>query len=178
MSFNYHSCTEEELWKYVASELEKSGVDVVLVGGAVVSVYTEGAYKSGDLDFVLNDFSRVKLNEVMAGLGFSQRGRYYRHPDCKHLFIEFSSFPVGIGDDYKIEPREVEHKGHTLKIFSPTDCVRDRIASYAYFQARECLDQAVMVAKRHPVNFNRIKIWCEKERIIDKYDDFIRELKN
>lgn len=46
------TCTEEELWKYVAGALAESGVDVILVGGAVVSVYSKGAYKSGDLDFV------------------------------------------------------------------------------------------------------------------------------
>ncbi|MCO4754939.1 MAG: hypothetical protein KC478_10700 [Bacteriovoracaceae bacterium] len=176
MSFNYESCSEEELWKYVASELTRNNVDVILVGGAVVSVYTEGAYKSGDLDFVLNDFVRTKLNPVMAMLGFTQRGRYYKHPKCEHLFIEFASFPASIGDDYNIEPLEVEHEGQCLKIFSPTDCVRDRLASYAYFSARECLDQAVMVAKKHPINFEKVKSWCKQEKIEKKYEDFISEL--
>ncbi len=31
----------------------KGGIDTILVGGAVVSIYTEGAYRSGDLDFIL-----------------------------------------------------------------------------------------------------------------------------
>ena len=176
MNFKYESCTEEELWKHVASELSMNEVDVILVGGAVVSVYTEGAYKSGDLDFVLNDFVRTKLNTVMAQLGFTQKGRYYKHPKCEHLFIEFASFPASIGDDYNICPREVDYKGQCLKIFSPTDCVRDRLASYAYFSARECLDQAVMVAKKHPINFEKVKTWCKLEKIIEKYEDLIDEL--
>jgi len=76
LKINLKTCTEEELWKYVAIELAKNGVDVILVGGAVVSIYSEGAYRSGDLDFVLNDFSRQKLDEVLTNLGFNKSGRF------------------------------------------------------------------------------------------------------
>ena len=51
-SIDLATCTEAELWRFVASHLEGQGIGVVLVGGAVVAVYTEGAYRSGDLDFV------------------------------------------------------------------------------------------------------------------------------
>lgn len=53
MKIDFKTCTEEELWKFVATHLKKKGIDTVLVGGAVVSIYSDGAYKSGDLDFVL-----------------------------------------------------------------------------------------------------------------------------
>lgn len=62
-------------------------------------------------------------------------------------FVEFVSGPIGIGDDIKIKPNEVKVKGQTLYIFSPTDCIRDRLASYIHFKARECLDQAALVVK-------------------------------
>ena len=50
---NWKTCSEEELWKYVATHLAKNGIDTILVGGAVVAIYTEGVYRSGDLDLVL-----------------------------------------------------------------------------------------------------------------------------
>ena len=53
MKIDFQDCTEEELWKYVASHLKSKNIDTVLVGGAVVSIYTEGAYQSGDLDLIL-----------------------------------------------------------------------------------------------------------------------------
>ena len=149
MSIDLKTCSEEELWKYIATELSRNDIDVILVGGAVVSIYSEGAYKSGDLDFVINDFSRNKLGEVLGRLGFIQNGRHFKHPECTHLFIEFATFPVSIGDDYNITPDEGRNEDQIIKIFSPTDCVRDRLASFAYFEARECLDQAVMVSKKH-----------------------------
>lgn len=65
MKIDFKNCSEEELWKYIATELSKNDVDVILVGGAVVSIYSEGAYRSGNPDFVLNDFSRQKLDEVL-----------------------------------------------------------------------------------------------------------------
>lgn len=49
---NFSKCTEEELWRYVAFHLSAAGIESVLVGGVVVAVYSEGAYRSGDLDLI------------------------------------------------------------------------------------------------------------------------------
>jgi hypothetical protein len=177
MKIKLETCTIEELWKYVATELSAHGVDVVLVGGAVVSIYTSGAYESGDLDFVLYDLSRQKLDTVLGAMGFKRDGRYYKHPQCRHLFLEFSTFPATIGDDASIVPDEWEVEGKKIKIFGPTDSVRDRLASYIYFRARDCLDQAAMVASRHPVNFEKVKSWCKKEGAPSAFDDLMKKLK-
>ena len=126
-------CTEEELWKYVGYHLSKAGIESVLVGGAVVAIYSKGAFQSGDLDFVVGAGVRSKIQMVLEGLGFqSVRSRHFEHPDCPHLIIEFPPGPVSIGDDHQIKPAEVKVEGHVLKILSPTDCIRDRLASYIY----------------------------------------------
>ena len=52
MSMDFATCSVEQLWRFVAAHLEKRGIGVVLVGGAVVSVHSQDAYRSGDLDFV------------------------------------------------------------------------------------------------------------------------------
>ncbi len=172
-TFNFKTCTIEELWKLVATELAKNEVDVVLVGGAVVSIYTEGAYVSGDLDY----YRRERLNKILKGLGFIQKSRHYIHPECKHLYLEFASFPVSIGDDTSIVPDEIENEGVKLKIYSPTDSVRDRLASFIHFKANDCLDQAIMIAKKHPVNFKKIQAWCKKENGEAAFQEFLRKLK-
>jgi len=177
MNIDLKTCTEEELWKFIATELSKNNIDVILVGGAVVSIYSEGAYKSGDLDFVLNDFSRDKLNMVLKNLGFVQNGRFYKNPECKHLFLEFAPFPASIGDDYSIVPGEIEHEGQKIKIFSPTDCVRDRLAGYMYFKSRDNFDQAILVARKHPINISKIEKWCESEKHSEVFEEFLRALK-
>ncbi len=166
------------MWHYIAVHLKKNGIDTVLVGGAVVSIYTDGAYQSGDLDFVKLDLFTKGLEKAMNQIGFKKHGRHYAHPDCKYLFVEFPGGPpLGIGEDSSIVPDEVEAEGEIIKIYSPTDCVKDRLASYIHFQAEECLQQAVLVARRHPVKFREIRKWCEAEGSIETFDRLKEELK-
>ena len=163
MSLDFSRCTVEELWRFVAVHLEERGIGVVLVGGAVVSVYTEGAYRSGDLDFVREEFFAEGLPEVMSEIGFEKEGRHYRHPDCGHLFVEFVSGPIGIGADTGIVPAEVTSGGTTIKLLSPTDSVRDRLAGFIHFGSRDYMDQAVMVAAAHEIDWRKVERWCRGE---------------
>lgn len=177
MQIDFKSCTEEELWKYVATHLKKRNIDTVLVGGAVVSIYTEGAFESGDLDLILTNFFVKNVPEVMSEIGFKKKGRHYVHPECKHLYIEFPKGPLAIGDDAQIVPDEMTVEGIEIKILSPTDCVKDRLASYIHFKDRVGLEQALLVAKKHPVNFGSIEKWCQKENSQNIFDEFLEIFK-
>lgn len=178
MQIDFKTCTEEELWKYVASHLKKHNVDTILVGGAVVSIYSEGAYESGDLDLVLTNMFIKNLPTLMSEIGFIKKaGRHYEHPECKHLFVEFPSSFLEIGEDSQIVPDEVSVDGMKIKILSPTDCVRDRLAGYMYFKSRDNFDQAILVAKKHPVDLDKIKKWCAGEKYLNVFEEFVQALK-
>lgn len=139
------NCTEEELWLHVAAHLKVRGFGVTLVGGAVVAIYTDGAYHSGDLDFVPEEVFDSGIESCMEEIGFSRSARHFEHPECRHLFVEFVSGPLGIGDDIDIRPDEQTVDGQRLKILSPTDCVRDRLASYIHFSVARTLDLGLAV---------------------------------
>lgn len=172
------TCSEKELWEYVAVHLKKKGIDTILVGGAVVSIYSNGAYHSGDLDFVKSSIFVTKLEESMKEIGFKKHGRHYINPECKHLFVEFPGGPpLGIGEDNSIVPDEVLINGTIIKILSPTDCVKDRLASYIHFKAQEGLDQAVLVASNQDVNLTSIKKWCKNEGAAWAFEEFLKRLK-
>lgn len=68
------------------------------------------------------------------------------HPECKYLFIEFPPGPLAIGEDTTLQPKKSRFNGKVIKILSPTDCIKDRLASYIHFKSRETLEQAVLVA--------------------------------
>lgn len=175
---HWETATEDQIWKFVGWHLAKNGIDTILVGGAVAAIYSEGIYKSGDLDFVLKTYIESKLTEVMASIGFKRpTGRHYIHPKCK-IFVEFMHGPVGIGDDIKIQPDIKTIEGQKLYIYSPTDCIRDRLASYIHFKARECLDQAALVAKKFPFNQKKVKDWCTTEGAPQAYDELMKKVKN
>jgi len=171
----WETVTEKELWEYIGFHLAQAGIDSVLVGGSVVSIYTEGAYVSGDLDFVQLDLKPWQLIEkIMLQLGFVKKTKHFTHPKCKHLAVEFGSFPLAIGEDFAIKPITKKYKTKTLKILSPTDCIKDRLASYIYFQDRDCLDQAVLVAKRQKFKLASVKKWCFNEGgpAMDAFNEF------
>lgn len=174
---NWQRCTENDVWKYVGWHLAKNGIETILVGGAVAAIYSEGIYKSGDLDLVLKTYLEGQLTPLMEAIGFKKSsGRHYIHPECDK-FIEFMFGPAGIGDDVKIKPDKVIVDGQTLYIYSPTDCIRDRLASYIHFKARECLDQAVLVAERFPFNHKKVKDWCKSEGGEFAYKDLLKKIK-
>jgi len=143
----------------------------------VAAIYSEGAYRSGDLDLVIINYLSENLPRLMKEIGFEKtEGRHYSHPKCKHLIVEFSSFPAAIGDDYKIEPKKVKVNKTIIRIYSPTDCIRDRLASYIHFKARDCMDQAILVAERQSFNLGKIEAWCKSEKAPEAFAEFKKRL--
>lgn len=97
--FSYKKCTLEEFWQHVASHLEASGIGVTLVGGAVATIYSKGAYESGDLDMVFDSMfqDRGQFEEALEKIGIKKVDqRNFKHPDCD-FFLEAKSPPIDIG---------------------------------------------------------------------------------
>ena len=98
-------------------------------------------------------------------LGFQpSKSRYYKHPECPHLFLEFPKGPVEIGDEFPITPDELEVEGRTLRLLSPTDSVKDRLAGYIHWQSRANFDQAVLICRRQAdrIDLKAVRSWCER----------------
>jgi hypothetical protein len=176
---NWQTCTENELWRYVAWHLEGEGISSVLVGGAVVSIYTAGLYRSGDLDLVPEDFDRSRIPEVLSSLGFtSSKSRHYKHPDCDHLFVEFPLGPVSLGDEYPITTDEIRVDGRTIRLLSPTDCVKDRMAAFIHWGSRDCFDQAILVCQtqKDRVNLQLVRALCQRQGGVLAFEKLLARL--
>lgn len=88
--------SQTSLAALVCDSCRKNDIDVVLSGGACVSIYTENKYESFDLDFVLlSHISRKKIDFVLETLGFRKDGRHYRHPGIPYI-VEFLSPPLSV----------------------------------------------------------------------------------
>jgi hypothetical protein len=173
----WETASEREVWEYVAWHLAKNGIQTLLVGGAVVAIYSEGAYQSGDLDLIQLNYADDVIPQVMESIGFRKSvGRHYIHPKSR-IFVEFCTGPAGIGDDLKIKPDSRTVSGQTLFLYSPTDCIRDRLASYIHFKARECLDQAALVAKKFPFNQKKVRDWCVSEGSPQTFNDLMKKVR-
>jgi hypothetical protein len=167
--------TQAELGAYVQSHLGANGIDVVLSGGAVVAIYTSGKYVTRDLDLV-NRYSarRAAIRAVMEELRFREDVRHFAHPDSDFL-VEFPPGPLSIGEEEITHISELETETGILRTISPTDCVKDRLAWYYHFGDRQCLSQAMLVARDHQIDLADIRRWSEGEGKLAEFEE-IRNL--
>lgn len=168
--------TIEELAAFVCEALTAQGIEVVLTGGAVVSIYSENEYESFDLDFVLLGLGK-NVDGVMKQLGFKkEKGRHYIHPNTAY-FVEFPGNTLAIGDSLDTEIVDRKTKSGTIRLLSPTDCVKDRLAAYYHWNDRQGLNQGIMVAKRHPISIEKVRKWSRTEGFTDKFQEFLTKLR-
>jgi len=166
----------EELAAFVCEALENEGIETVLSGGCCVELYSKGRYTSDDIDLIdrFNGGHR-KIKEVMHKIGFEEykMKRYFVHKDTE-LFIEFPRGPLGVGDAPVNEVASRKTDTGTLKLLTPTDCIKDRLSAYYHWDDKQSLDQAVWVAEENKFDKDSIKIWSENEGMIDKYEHFLQ----
>lgn len=168
--------TRLELARIITKKLNEHKIYAVLVGGAVVSIYTENEYESHDLDFI-SPHEHKKISLAMSEIGFYAIGKNFHHNQTS-LTIEFPSGPLGIGDRVPIKPEGKIKIGDTvISLFSPTQSVMDRLAWFYFNNDRQCLDQAVMIYKHQPVNLSEVKKWSKEEKQLDKFDIFVKKIK-
>ncbi len=171
------SSTLQDVAAAVSGALSAAGIEAVLTGGACATLYTEGEYQSSDLDFILqSSATRRALDSAMRSVGFRPKDGRYEHPETE-FFVEFPPGPLGIGADIAIRSVERRIGRVSVRLLSPTDSCRDRLAAYYHWNDRQSLDTAARIAARHRVNLRRIREWSSREGASDRYDEFLRILK-
>jgi hypothetical protein len=171
----------QELAQFTYQELKRNGIEVTLSGGACVSIYTQNAYQSSDLDFIRNIRDRFEtVSEIMEEIGFRREGRHFIHPGSEFT-VEFPPPPLTVGNE---PPRQViEHELITprgnapVRMLSPTDCVKDRLCAYFYWNDLQSLEQAVMVSSRIKVDMKELERWAAQERMTERFLEFKASLK-
>lgn len=172
---NFSSIDLKELACFIYETLQKAGIDAVLVGGSCVSIYSQNRYQSFDLDFVT--FAELKaIEKVLEPLGFQRTGRCFMHDDCPYL-LDFVNPPVSIGNESIKEFNTMKTTFGSLKLLTPTDCIKDRLASFFHWNDLQALEQALLVAERHKIDLKEIKRWAKVEGHLEKLNEFIKMLR-
>jgi len=167
----------KELGGHICDALIDKDIHVALSGGSCVEIYSRGEYTSWDLDLI-NQYNEQfkKIHAVMDELGFSEKDRYFTHKDTK-LFIEFPSGPLGVGDAPVEDIAEIDTEAGVLRLLTPTDCIKDRLAAYYHWNDEQCLQQAIWVAEQNEFDLESIRIWSISEKSEEKYMNFEKALK-
>lgn len=150
------------------------GIEVILVGGACVTFYSYNRYLSYDLDFVVyEDMKKVKL--ALKEIGFVEKGGYFQHPKCK-WFVEFVASPVAVGREIIVDFEYAKVSTGTIKMLRVEDCVKDRLASFYFWNDKESLNQAIDVCKEQKIDFKEIAEWSQQEGYENKFQEFLEQL--
>lgn len=166
-----------QLAAIVTEALQERGIQAVLVGGAVVSIYTDNEYESRDLDFI-SPADHKKITTAMEDLGFEREGKNFFH-SATDLSVEFPTGPIGIGDRVPVKPEGKIKVGNIdVILLSPTQSVMDRLAWFYFNNDRQCLDQAVMIFLKQPVSVKEIEEWSVEEKQEEKFDIFLKTVKS
>jgi hypothetical protein len=164
--------SQVELAAYIQDALQVEGINVVLSGGSAVSFYSSDKYVSKDLDLINTNFvRRSKIKAVMETLGFHEQGRYFVNSETQ-FFVEFPNGPLSVGEEPVKEIRTFELATGTLRIVSPTDCVKDRLCAFYFWNDQQGLAQAVLVAESQNVDLEEIKRWSKVEGKEQEYLTF------
>lgn len=162
----------EELAGLVCETLERAGITTTLTGGACVAIWSDGQYASRDLDFIEEGpVPRRQVKAALATIGFEEKDRYFVHPETE-FFVEFPTGPLTVGDERvnKVETRDTG--AGRLRLLSPTDCIKDRLAAFFYWNDTMAFEQALLVARAQTADFADLRRWAKAEGQTDKLAKF------
>ena len=146
---DFSTTTITELAAIVANHLKHWRIEVVLVGGLAVEIYTDNLYLTADIDLVNTNYqSPQRLNSAMAELGFSRQGRVYVHPTTT-IVVEFPAAPLAVGDEFITAVSHIQVAGKSLSILTVADVIKDRLSAYLHWHDRQSLIQAVAMMRKH-----------------------------
>jgi hypothetical protein len=122
-----------------------------------------------------NFAKRSKIKSVMEKIGFREKGRYYLSPETE-FFVEFPDGPLSVGEEPVKEINEFELSTGTLRVISPTDCVKDRLCAFYFWNDQQGLAQAVLITKSQKVDLKEVKRWSKVEGREREYEIFKNKL--
>ncbi len=145
----------------------------MLTGGSAATYYAPNALQSRDCDFIITLGGGEPSRRALADLGFIESGGIYSHP--RSLFtLEFPPGPLSIGADRINTYETIKREGERLYIISRTDCVRDRLSGFYFWDDRSSLASAIAVATTGPVDWDAIDAWSARETTSTKIEDLQR----
>ncbi|MHA7881522.1 MAG: hypothetical protein ACX931_17160 [Saccharospirillum sp.] len=152
-----------DLTSIVANHLEARGIDVVLVGGLAVEIYTSNRYLTQDIDMVDISSSRATiLSKALSELGFYKFGRVYRN-DTTDISLEFPPGPLAVGSSLIDLSTVTRVNNGSIPILSVTDVVKDRLAAFVHWQDHQSLVQAVAMMLHHELAAESFEAFLENE---------------
>jgi len=142
------------------------GQRAVLVGGALVELYTDGAYVTGDVDLIGDS---GYIGPLLLSAGFRRSGRHYVEPKLG-LAVEVAGRSLRHTETVQY----VEFRGYDVPVVSVEDAVVDRLLGAKFWKSQTDWEQAILLFAAWRSRLN-VEVLRDKARA-NEVDDFLREL--
>jgi predicted nucleotidyltransferase len=147
----------------ITETLASLDIEPILVGGAAVTFYTNGDYTTEDLDFISP--SGAEISDLMAGLGFSKRGKDFINKKLS-IYIEFPGEQLGPTERYDI----IDVSGISVRIISIEDLVVDRLSAYKFWKSGIDGVNALRLLELGKADTERVEERAREEDVLDALD--------
>ena len=123
---------------------EKGKEAPVVIGGCALSYYSREVYFTADIDLAYAD--REALDDVLKGIRFTKRGRYWINEDLK-IVVEV---PASVLTDEE-SPIEIAELGEGLqcRIIGIEDLLIDRLNACKYWKSETDCEMVELLLKRY-----------------------------
>lgn len=172
-----NALTHRELAAFVCEHLRSRGVETVLTGGGCVTIYSCNRYESMDLDFVnVAGAPGKRIDSALAEIGFLPEGRIYTNKNARYS-VDMLNPPLAIGSEGIFATHAIKVGKMELRLLTPTDSVRDRLAAFYFWDDLQALEQALLVARDNPIDLDVVEKWSRREGEAAKFRIFLNKLK-
>lgn len=152
-----------ELAAIVANHLQQHDINVVLVGGLAVEIYSDNLYLTKDIDMVDTSYQKpARINQAMAEIGFTKQGRVYIN-NTTLICVEFPAAPLAVGEELIKETTHIKTAAGDIPILFVSDVIKDRLAAYFYWQDKPSLVQALAIMINQGIAPATLKSFCVRE---------------
>ncbi|MGK0548314.1 MAG: DUF6036 family nucleotidyltransferase [Pyrobaculum sp.] len=142
---------------------------VVIVGGFAVELYSGGAYRSGDIDFVLDTYkpeeARRVFDELAEKRGWRRVSRTYEGPGA--LFLDL------VGYEYVGRVKVLEICGGEVYVQSPEDAIVSSLNACVYGDSPGDCERAaaVLSAQWGHIDWGYLAALAEKNGVLAKLEE-------
>ena len=129
----------------ITNLLEEKGKEApVVIGGCALSYYSREVYFTADIDLAYTD--REALDDVLKGIRFTKRGRYWINEDLK-IAVEVPA-SVLIEEESPIEIAELG-EGLQCRIIGIEDLLIDRLNACKYWKSEMDCEMVELLLRKY-----------------------------
>lgn len=126
---------------FLTAKLKENGVDVILVGGEAIDLYTAGTFATSDIDLVVNN--KTTSEKLLNRFGFGKKGNGLWFNNDLNIVIQI--IPESYSGD-RSRLRKFKVRDYELIVAAPEDLIQNRLYSAKFWKSNPQRDLEESVA--------------------------------